>query len=259
MGSLTNGLDRLRQLADTVSQHGACKLPGISIDDAAFVQILRRAVFRGYVTREQAEFVEIGLRFGFDLGVDATKLKGRRHYRNYPTALQAQAAVTDATRARVDAGKTVKMCRLEADTLRQLPWRHWRKFPVGAVPKALEPGKMRPFSDHSRTGLNECTEMGPFRHSLRTYQEIAEYLRYGYSMRVGDVDAAFPLLPVAPSLWPYFLFTWFDVHADDGAASLEGAAPECLYVHIAGDFGTAGMPGTWKIFFSDAVVGIGSI
>ena len=104
MGSLTNGLDRLRQLADIVSRHGACKLPGISIDDAAFVQILRRAVFRGYVTREQAEFVEIGLRFGFDLGVDATKLKGRRHYRNYPTALQAQAAVTRACQKEVSSG-----------------------------------------------------------------------------------------------------------------------------------------------------------
>ena len=29
-----------------------------------------------------------------------------------------------------------------------------------------------------------------------------------------------------------------------------------LFMHVCGDFGAAGMPGTFKIFFSDVVVGM---
>ena len=61
---------------------------------------------------------------------------------------------------------------------------------MGAVPKPLEPGKMRPFSDHTKTGLNTATDGEAFRHTLRTYEEVAAYLKYGFYMRVGDVDAA---------------------------------------------------------------------
>ena len=39
-----------------------------------FVKILRRAVQRGFVARDKAAFVEHGLRFGFNLGVDTTKI-----------------------------------------------------------------------------------------------------------------------------------------------------------------------------------------
>ena len=69
---------------------------------------------------------------------------------------------------------------------------------------------------------------------------------------MGDVEGAFPLLPLAPRLWPYFMFHWYDITVDDSDESAEW----CLYVHVCGDFGAAGLPGTWKIFFSDVMVGV---
>ena len=68
-------------------------------------------------------------------------------------------------------------------------------------------------------------------------------------MIVGDVDAAYPLLPLAYWIWPFFLHVWFDVF-DSSHAS-----PQMyLYMHVCGDFGTSGLPGTFKIFFTDVVV-----
>ena len=69
-------------------------------------------------------------------------------------------------------------------------------------------------------------------------------------MRVSDIDAAFPLLPLAPVLWPFFLFWWYAV--DDTAPTDQ----MWLYMHVCGDFGAAGLPGTWKMFFTDVVVGV---
>ena len=62
---MSEGLAGLGRLARIVADQGACELPGISIDAAAFVQIMRRAVRRGEVCREHAEFVEMGLRFQY--------------------------------------------------------------------------------------------------------------------------------------------------------------------------------------------------
>ena len=69
-------------------------------------------------------------------------------------------------------------------------------------------------------------------------------------MIVGDVDAAFPLLPLAWWIWPFFMFVWFDVRLPDVSEAIE----MFLYLHVCGDFGTSGLPGTFKIFFSDVVV-----
>ena len=67
-------------------------------------------------------------------------------------------------------------------------------------------------------------------------------------MIVGDVDAAYPILPLAWWLWPFFMFVWFDITLDDLTARWR------LYMHLTGDFVTSGLPGTFKIFFSDVVV-----
>ena len=123
---------------------------------------------------------------------------------------------------------------------------------MGAVPKPLEPDEMRPVSDHSRTGMKKATDMTFLRHSIHAYDELEEGLEYGYYLRVGDVDAAFPLLPLAPILWPFFLFQWFDLDLDDDAPG----EPSQLFAHVTGDFGAAGLPGTFKIFFSDCVQGM---
>ena len=50
-----------------------------------------------------------------------------------------------------------------------------------------------------------------------------------------DEEAAFPMLPLHPDVWPFFLFRFY-------------AGPEdtemSLFANIFGDFGAAGMPGT---------------
>jgi hypothetical protein len=61
-------------------------------------------------------------------------------------------------------------------------------------------------------------------------------------MRVSDVDAAFPLLPIAPRLWRFMMFIWFDVQAGNEAGMLTW-----LYLHVCGDFGSAeACPGRGK-------------
>ena len=230
----------------------ACTLPGVSIAYELFMPIMMRAVARGYVRQEHADFVANGLRFGFDLGVDVSKLRGRRLFRNYPTALEARAAVTKATRARVEQGKSLQLFPFRAEDRTMLDrWPSWRIFPMGAVPKPMEPGEMRPFSDHSKTGMKDATDLELFRHTLTALKDIARFLKHMFYMRVSDVDAAFPLLPIAPRLWRFMLFIWFDVQPGDEASTLTW-----LYMHVCGDFGSAGLPGTWKIFFTDVVMGM---
>ena len=90
----------MRALEEQVKTDGACTLPGVSIAYELFMPIMMRAVARGYVRQEHADFVANGLRFGFDLGVDVSKLRGRRLFRNYPTALEARAAVIDSLEIR---------------------------------------------------------------------------------------------------------------------------------------------------------------
>ena len=105
----------MRALEEQVKTDGACTLPGVSIAYELFMPIMMRAVARGYVRQEHADFVANGLRFGFDLGVDVSKLRGRRLFRNYPTALEARAAVTKATRARVEQGKSLQLFPFRAE------------------------------------------------------------------------------------------------------------------------------------------------
>ena len=243
---------QVHALEEQVKTDGACTLPGVSIAYELFMPIMMRAVARGYVRQEHADFVADGLRFGFGLGVDVSKLRGRRLFRNYPTAVEARAAVSKATRARVEQGKTLRLFPFRAEDRAVLDrWPSWRIFPMGAVPKPMEPGAMRPFSDHTATGMKDATDLALLRHTLTALEDIARFLRHMYFMRVSDVDSAFPLLPIAPRLWRYMMFIWFDVHAGDEAGVLS-----YLYLHVCGDFGSAGLPGTWKIFFTDVVMGM---
>ena len=242
----------MHALEEQVKTDGACTLPGVSIAYDLFMPIMMRAVARGCVRQEHADFVANGLRFGFDLGVDVSKLRGRRLFRNYPTAVEARAAVSKATRARVEQGKTLQLFPFRAEDRAVLDrWSSWRIFPMGAVPKPMEPGAMRPFSDHTRTGMKDATDLELFRHTLTALEDIAKFLKHMYFMRVSDVDAAFPLLPIAPRLWRFMMFIWFDVQAGSEADVLTW-----LYLHVCGDFGSAGLPGTWKIFFTDVVMGM---
>ena len=206
-----------------------------------------RAVSRDLVDPDHAALVSYGLRWGFGCGVDISKLRGRRRFRNYPSALDARGAVSEATQKRVAAGKTIDMGLWSAGTQEALGrlFESYAIFPMGAVGKPLEPGVMRPTSDHTRTGLNSATIMGMLSHSLDTYNRVAWLLQQGYFMAVTDVDAAFPMLPLAIWLWPFMLFRFYP--------STTGSQ-ENLYLHVCGDFGTRGLPGVFKIFFVDVLV-----
>ena len=204
-----------------------------------------RAVSRGYVKDIHANFVADGLRHGFSLGVTPESLQGQRVFRNYPSAYAARDSVSDSVRARVDAKRTLVLgpwSQVKV-TLYGL-YKHFFIFPMGAVPKPHQPDVMRPTSDHSRTGLNAATVMGILGHSLDTYKRVAWLLNKNHFMYVSDVADAFMLIPLAPWLWPFFLFRWALTDGDD----------EDLLVHTMGDFGSRGLPGTFKIFLVDVVV-----
>jgi hypothetical protein len=241
------GLSQLALLRTQVMNDNACALPGVSIKYETFVPAMWTAVERGYVARDAAQFVADGLRYGFMVGVDTKKLQGHRWFKNYPGAIEARSAVTRATSKRVEAGKTVHLgswTSALADAIRN-QFSASCIFPMNAVPKPLEPGEMRPCSDHTRTGLNAATDLTFLKHSLDTYKEIAWFLKQDYFMRVSDVEAAFLLLPLHPDLWPFFMFRFF---AADHTNHLS------LFAHLCGDFGAAGMPGVFKVFFVDVVV-----
>ena len=237
-------VSRLRELVMT---QNACALEGVQIRFDTFLPCMWRAVQRGWVTDTAARFVHDGLRWGFTAGIQVDRLRGRRWFGNYPTAIAARKAVTRATMKRVEAGKTILIgtWRGQLSNALSQAFPHSAIFPMGAVPKPLEPTEMRPTDDHSRTGVNDATDMEGLAHSLTAYKDIAWFLKLDYFMRVSDVDAAFPMLPLHPDVWPYFFFRFY---ANDNTMI------QSLFLHICGDFGTAGMPGVFKIFFVDVVL-----
>ena len=239
--------DELFRLTRLVASETACSLPGVSIKFDSFIPVMWRAVTRGFVEPHLAEFVQNGLRWGFDAGVQRSLLHGQRVFRNYPTALgEFRERVSESIETRVAAGKTLDL-GVWADTLRPLlraVFGDYFIFPLGAVPKPLEPKSCRPYSDHTKTGLNAATWMGLLTHTLRTHEEIAWFLKHGFAMHVSDVDNAFPMLPLAPWLWPFFMSRFFRA----------GSSDLSLFAHVCADFGTRGLPGTFKIFFVDVLV-----
>jgi hypothetical protein len=239
-------LDELQAMETLVREQNACALPGCTVKYNSFMSCLRRAVSRGFVKDVHAEFVEDGLRNGFSIGIVPGSLKGRRVFNNYPSAHTAPESVSAAVFARVKASKTLCL-GLWSDLKSVLSesYKDYFVFPMGATPKPHQPDVMRPTSDHTRTGLNAATVVGILKHSLDTYNEVAWFLKKDYFMRVSDVADAFLLIPLAPWLWPFFLFRWF---------GMTGGVSLYLYVHLFGDFGTRGLPGTFKIFLVDVIV-----
>lgn len=244
---LQGNLALLHQLRSHVERENACALPGVTIIYENFIPVMWKAVRAGWVSHDHATFVGEGLRYGFKAGVMIDQLQGHRWFRNYPSSIGARVAVTAATLDRVKLKKTVCLGTWTDSLARAIRASFAASFifPLGAVAKPLEPEKMRPTSDHTRTGLNAATDMSFLRHTLDTYNEIAWFFKQDFFMRVSDVDAAFPLLPLHPDLWPFFMFRFFGAN-DSQALS--------LFVHLCGDFGAAGMPGVFKIFFVDVVL-----
>ena len=225
----------------------ACTLDGVSIRYDTFLPCMWRAVSRGWVTPTAAQFVHDGLRWGFRAGIQTHLLRGRRWFGNYPSAVKARTAVTRATMKRVEMGKTLLIGTWRSAMAQALTdmFTNSAIFPLRAVAKPLEPSEMRPTDDHTRTGVNAATDMTGLAHTLTAYKDIAWFLKLDYFMRVSDVDAAFPMLPLHPDVWPYFFFRFY---ANDATRT------QSLFLHICGDFGTAGMPGVFKVFFVDVVL-----
>ena len=238
----------LSALRTKVESENACVLPGCSIKYDSFLSVMWRAVSRGYVRDSHARFVADGLRNGFTLGVSSDRVKGlgRRMFRNYPTAYAARSQVSASIAARVQKQKT--LCLGLWSSLQQEVaglFSDYFIFPMGAVPKPHEPSVMRPTSDHTKTGWNALAILGLLAYSLNAYPEVAWLLKQNYFMYVSDVEDAFMMIPLAPWVWPFFFFRFFET---------DSSTEESLFVHLFGDFGTNGMPGTFKIFLVDVVV-----
>ena len=201
-------LDEMFDWAHQVYERGACSLPGVPIRYDNFMSGMYRAVVRGYVLPAHADFVARGLRYGFDAGLQRALLHGQRAFANYPPAeVDYRAQVEQATLKRVAAGRTLDLMPWGADSFQLLRdvFGDFFIFPLSAQEKPLEPGVVRPLDDHTRTGLNAATFRDFLRHTVRSFEDVAFYLRSGYAMHVSDVDAAFPMLPWTPWVWPFLL------------------------------------------------------
>ena len=225
-----------------VQREGFGQLKGTQVGKA-FCDKLGAIVAEGMFDSSKAEYLKRGVTMGFDLGLDESVMKGKRVFRNYPTAYQAKQKVTDALKDRVQKGKTLKLGAFDGDASK-LPGTNATVVPMGSVAKKLEPDKARPFSDHTKTKFNKAAR-DRVEHTLDTYDEIAEALRPEFFARIEDVDAAFPILPLNPRIWNHMLIWWFDV--DRPLDEQDG--PNTLYCHIFADFGTAPLPGIWDLFW----------
>ena len=217
---------------------------GHTLNLSMFQDYLPKAVEAGYISQTDSDFVLDGVSNGFTLDVDHSKLPGKAVFRNYKSAYENKATVTDALRKRVADGKTLKLGRFDGRA-RDLPGDTGRVVANGAVPKKLEPDKVRPYSDHTKSLFNAACDLSRVQHTLDTYQEISDELKPGYFMRVEDVDGAFPCLPIHPTTWKYMYVWWYDLDRP----LEEQSGPNTLYVHVFGDFGTSPMPGIWDVFF----------
>lgn len=227
-----------------IEKHGVRSMDGYHINLEKFKSTIPKCVSAGLILEKDAAYVLHGLEFGFDLGVDHCKLQGRRVHKNYSSAYESKEKLHKALGKRVSTGKTLRLGAF-AGAASDLPAGSGIVVPQGAVTKKLEPDKARPISDHSKTGLNAAVDLSAVEHTLDTYTEIARELKPGYFMRVEDVDAAFPNLPLAPSVWKYMYVWWYDVNLPLESQS----GPNTLYVHVFADFGTAPLPGIWDKFF----------
>ena len=153
-GGGKDGFAAVAQLTKLVEETNACALPGCTIKYDSFMPILWRAVQRGWVAHDDAVFVADGLRHGFTAGVQRVELHGQRVFKNYKSAVVAMEQVGRATQARLDSGKSIclgEWSRVNSRLREEV--KEFYIFPLGAVPKPLEPTEVRPASDHTRTGL----------------------------------------------------------------------------------------------------------
>lgn len=77
-------------------------------------------------------------------GIERGALKGKRVFKNYPSALAASDSVSSAICARVDAKKTICLGKwAEIKSELDSAFDDYFVFPMGAVPKPHQPDVMR--------------------------------------------------------------------------------------------------------------------
>ena len=237
----------MASLARLVYDTDACHLPGVTIDLDVMAPEMWSAVRSGHVEPDKAEYTYNGLRYGSTIGLVPQNLRGQRKFKNYPPAEgEFRAKVSAATDERVAAGRTIDLGEWSQGLWEAMKhiFQDFSIFPLGAqAKKGADAHKARPTDNHTRTGFNGATDMDGLHHTLDTYNELARVLEYGHMMAVTDVEAAFPMLPISPWVWPHFFHRCYP----PGSTKLH------LYCHITGDFGTRGMPGVFKLFFVDVV------
>ena len=243
--------------ARLVYNENACALQGVPIKFDPFSALLDRAVqMGGYVDPIKAKFVMEGLRWGFEAGIQRHLLKGQKVFKNYESATgEYEDKVAKAMQKRVSKRKSIDVGEWIPSYKKILKdvFGDFSVAPMSAVAKPLEPNECRPCTDHRRTGTNEATIIDSvLQHQLKAHQEIAYFLKKGYVMHVTDVESAFEMLPLAPWLWPFFGTRFKEYDSASGRA----VGRERLRFNVCGDFGTKGMPGTFKAFFVDVVIGM---
>ena len=72
-----------------------------------FCSKLDELVEAGKFDASKADYLRNGVMRGFDLGLDENQLKGKRVFKNYPTAYSEKDKVSDALRDRVRTHKTL--------------------------------------------------------------------------------------------------------------------------------------------------------
>ena len=249
------GLAAVAELRARVFATNACDaIPGCTIKIDNFLPRMWSAVAKGFILPAEGEQLQEGLLRGFKLGVDPGRMSGHRFFSNYPSATTTgRTSVAAAVTRRVKAGKTLALGPMSDGLAHAIRSTFAASciFPLGAAAKALLPGQTsdqlewRPTSDHTRTGLNAATDMTGLRFALNALDEISWFFSTDTFMRVSDVADAFLNLPLHPDVWPFFFSRFFGAPDSD---------VEHLYLHTCADFGAAGTPGTFHLFYVRGVV-----
>ena len=126
------------ELQEKAEREGVSFLEGSTVNVPLFTQQLRLLVEDGEFEQSDADYLIEGVTWGFDLGVDESKLRGKVVHKNYKSAFDNKQKVTNALAERVSQGKTVKLGAFDGDPS-ALPGDDATVVPIGAVGKKLEP------------------------------------------------------------------------------------------------------------------------
>jgi hypothetical protein len=239
------------RLARGVYHGNACDLPGVLLKYDPFVDLLGHAYRASMVTWEMACYVGHTLRWGTDLGIKSSALRGYSLRGNYKSATGADAPKgVAAFEKRLEEQRTVDLGDWPSIGTAVLSrvFGSWRMAPIGLVAKGDD---ARIVTDHTASGLNGAYTSTFLKHTIDSLTQLARHLLPGHALSVFDVEGAFKVIPIAPHLWPHML-SKFRLSSPETASGVTSSGR--LLMPLAGDFGTAGMPGVFKVFY-DCVIG----